>query len=146
MKYWVNTISQDHVMRGVVGRFTQAGHGKATGLKRLEKGDWLVFYSPKTSYQDGEPLQAFTAIGQVKDNELYQVEIAPDFVPWRRNVEFHNCHETPIKPFIDELSFIKDKTHWGYRFRFGLFEIPEQDFELIQNAMMGSDDIRRRNT
>ncbi len=58
-------------MRGVEGGFTQAGHGKASGLKRLIKDDWIVFYSPKTSYQDGESLQAFTAIGQVADEELY---------------------------------------------------------------------------
>lgn len=99
-------------------------------------GDWIVFYSPKTSYQDGESLQAFTAIGQVKDDELYQVEMAPGFVPWRRNVEFHDSKKTPIKPLIGELSFIKDKTHWGYMFRFGLFKIPETDFGLIKNAML----------
>lgn len=125
-------------MWGVKGGFTQAGHGKNVGLRRLSKGDWLVFYSPKTSYVDGEPLQAFTAIGQVADDELYQFEMAPDFVPWRRNVTFHDCTETPIKPLIDDLSFIQDKTHWGYKFRFGLFEIPEQDFRLIQDAMIKS--------
>ena len=51
--------------------------GKASGLKRLAAGDWLVFYSPKTSLRDGERLQAFTAIGRVVDDELYQVEMAP---------------------------------------------------------------------
>jgi len=111
MTQWINTISRDHVQKGVKGGFTQAGHGKQTGLKRLKKGDWIVFYSPKTSYQDGEPLQAFTAIGRIKDDELYQVEMAPGFVPWRRNVEFMECREVPIKPLIGGLSFIKDKTH-----------------------------------
>jgi hypothetical protein len=46
MKYWMNTISRDHVRVGVEGGFTQAGHGKAAGLKRLNARDWLVFYSP----------------------------------------------------------------------------------------------------
>lgn len=126
------------MQRGAAGGFTQANHGKPQMLKRLEKGDWIVFYSPKTRYVDGEPLQAFTAIGQVRDEELYQFEMASDFVPWRRNVEFHDCHETSIKPLIGKLSFIKDKTHWGYLFRFGLFEIPEADFELIRSAMIDS--------
>ena len=136
MKYWINTISRNHVQRGVEGGFTQAGHGKAAGLKRLSKGDWIVFYSPKTAYLDGEPLQAFTAIGQVRVEELYQVEMAPDFVPWRRRVDFEKCVETPIRPLIGDLSFIVDKTHWGYKFRFGLFEIPQADFELIRGAMI----------
>lgn len=123
-------------MLGVQGGFTQAGHGKATGLKKLKAGDWMIFYSPKTSYQDGEPLQAFTAIGQVKGEELYQVELESGRMPWRRDFDFKKCREVPIKPLLDDLSFIKDKTHWGYMFRFGLFPIPEQDFELIQNAMI----------
>ncbi len=135
MKCWVNTISRDHVRLGVEGGFTQAGHGKASGLGRLSAGDWLVFYSPKTSMEGGEPLQAFTAIGRIADDELYQVEMAPGFVPWRRNVEFLECVETPIKPLIDALSFVKDKQRWGYRFRFGLFEIPQRDFERIKHAM-----------
>jgi hypothetical protein len=134
MKCWVSTISRDHVRQG---GFTQAGHGKASGLKRLAAGDWLVFYSPKTSLRDGERLQAFTAIGRVVDDELYQVEMAPGFVPWRRNVEFLECAETLIGPLIDELTFIADKRHWGYVFRFGLFEIPQTDFERIKCAMAG---------
>ncbi len=120
------------------GGFTQANHGKPHMLKRLKQGDWIVFYSPKTKYEDGEPLQAFTAIGQVKDDELYQVEMSEGFVPWRRNVDFKECQETPIRPLIDELSFIQDKQRWGYKFRFGMFEIPEEDFELIKSAMIGA--------
>lgn len=135
MKCWVNTISHDHVRAGVADGFTQAGHGKASRLKRLHAGDWLVFYSPKTSLRDGEPLQAFTALGRVADDELYQVEMAPGFMPWRRNIEFEACVEAPIRPLIDELSFIKDKQRWGYVFRLGLFEIPCRDFDLIKAAM-----------
>ena len=123
-------------MRGVAGGYTQANHGKPYILKRLKMGDWILFYSPKTSYENGEQLQAFTAIGQVKDEELYQVEMSPGFVPFRRNVDFKTCREAHIRPLIDELSFITDKTHWGYKFRFGLFEIPEVDFEIISRAMM----------
>lgn len=136
MNYWINTISRDHVMLGVAGGFIQAGHGKDTGLKRLKKGDWMVFYSPKTSYVDGEPLQAFTAICQVADDELYQGERPDGFRPWRRKVVFTECVETPIKPLIGDLSFIQDKTHWGYMFRVGLFQIPQADFELIRSAMI----------
>jgi predicted RNA-binding protein len=71
----------------------------------------------------------------VADDELYQVEMTPYFHPWRRNITFYDCSETPIKPLINDLSFIKDKTHWGYPFRLGLFQIPEKDFEFIQNVM-----------
>lgn len=135
MKCWVNTISRDHVRVGVKGGFTQAGHGKASGLRRLSAGDGLVFYSSKTSLEGGERLQAFTAVGRVADETLYQVEVAPGFAPWRRNVEFVDCTETSIRPLIDALSFIKDKQRWGYIFRLGLFEIPRRDFQVITRAM-----------
>ena len=131
----MNTIARDHVRLGVEGGFTQAGHGKATGLKRLKLDDRLVFYSPKTSLQGGEPLQAFTAIGRIADDRPYQVEMAPGFSPWRRNVAFLRCTEAPIRPLIEQLTFIKDKQRWGYVFRFGLFKVPPEDFALIEQAM-----------
>lgn len=135
MKFWINTVSRNYVRRGVEGGFTQANHGKPQGLKRLKAGDWIAFYSPKKEFEGKEPLQAFTAIGQVTDDELYQVEMMPGFTPWRRNVDFKKCQEASIHPLINDLSFIKDKSKWGYMFRFGLFEIPEQDFKLIAQAM-----------
>lgn len=123
-------------MRGIAGGFTQANHGKKTVLQRLSAGDKVVFYSPRTSYQGGESLQAFTALATVADGTLYQVDLSPDFAPWRRKLVFDaGVQETPVRPLIHTLSFIPDKTHWGYRFRFGLFEIPEADYEVIAQAM-----------
>jgi DNA-binding MarR family transcriptional regulator/predicted RNA-binding protein len=144
--YWVSTISRDHVQLSVEGGFTQAGHGKSSGLKRLKADDWLVYYSPKTGLRDGEPVQAFTGIGRVVDEELYQVEQAPGFTPWRRNVEFVKSIEAPIRPLIDQLSFIKDKRHWGSMFRFGLFEIPQEDFAVISRDMKAKNPSSRRTT
>ncbi len=57
------------------------GHGKAAPLRRMSKGDWLIYYSPKTDMNDGEPLQQFTAIGQVVDDAV--VALAPGTKGWR---------------------------------------------------------------
>jgi hypothetical protein len=135
MTYWTNTVSRDHVARGVAGGFTQANHGKPNMLRKMARGDWIVFYSPRTTYPDGPPLQAFTAIGQVSDDAPYQAEMTPDFHPWRRAVDFQACAETPIRPLLDDLDFVEDKKRWGYRFRFGVFEIDQHDFEVIRSAM-----------
>jgi hypothetical protein len=37
---------------------------------------------------------------------------------------------------IEELTFIKDKTHWGAPFRFGTVETPKRDFRLIASKML----------
>ena len=135
MRYWVNTISREHVQRGLAGGFTQADHGKNTRLKRLAQGDRIVFYSPRTEFRGGEALQAFTAIGEIVDDEPYQVVVSEDFHPWRRRVHFSPAAEAPIQPLIDTLSFITNKKQWGFPFRRGLFEIEEADFHAIARAM-----------
>jgi EVE domain len=137
MTFWINTVSRGHVQRGVAGGFTQANHGKPHMLRKMARDDWIVFYSPKTDYPDGDPLQAFTAIGRVVDDEVYQEDIDPEFQPWRRRVEFLSCPETPIRPLIDDLEFITNKAQWGYPFRSGVLKIDEHDFGVIRAAMTG---------
>jgi len=139
MTNWINTVSRDHVERGVEGRFTQANHGKPHVLRKMERDDWIIFYSPRAVYPDGAPLQAFTAIGRVADDEPYQMEVSAGFQPWRRNVDFLKCAETPIRPLIDRLDFVEDKARWGYKFRFGVFRIGDHHLEVIRSAMVLSD-------
>ena len=136
MKYWMVVVSKDHIARGVVGGFMQANHGKEEPLKRMTVNDGVIFYSPKQTFGGDEPLQAFTAVGQVADEQIYQHKMADDFIPFRRNITYHKSNETPIAPLINDLDFIKNKTSWGYHFRFGFFEIPESDFKLIRSKMV----------
>jgi len=135
-RYWIVVISKDHIANGVKGGFMQANHGKSSSLKKLRTGDWVIVYSPKQTYSGDKALQAFTAIGQVKDEELYQYKMSEDFIPYRRNVTYHECKEIPIAPLINQLNFIDNKKSWGYRFRFGFFELDEIDFELISSHML----------
>ena len=117
------------------GGFVQLGHGKKAPLQRLRPGDGLITYSPRISYPDGEVLQSFTAIGVVTSGHIYQVEMTPEFRPYRVDVKFLKCHEAPIRSLLDKLSFIRSKTHWGATFRFGQLKIPARDFNLIAKAM-----------
>lgn len=134
-KFWVGVVSRSHVQIGVRGGFIQLNHGKKSAVQQLKAGDRLVMYSSRTAYPDGEALQAFTAIGTVCTGVVYQVEMSPDFVPYRVDVAFENCREAPIKPLIEGLSFIKNKQHLGAAFRFGYLRISEPDFRLIESAM-----------
>jgi hypothetical protein len=123
MHYWINTVSRDHVQTGVEGGFTQADHGKQSRLKRLGKGDRIVFYSPRTE-------RKFTAIGEVTDDSPYEAATG-----WRRRMRFFAAEDAPIQPLIEQLEFITNKKIWGFPFRRGLFEIGEADFTAIARAM-----------
>lgn len=135
-RYWIGVVSRDHALKGRDEGFAQFCHGKRGPATRPRKGDWLIYYSPKQSIGGNEPCQAFTAIGEVSDEAPYQVEQAADFCPFRRSIAYRAAREVPIRPLIEQLSFIRDKSRWGMAFRFGFLEIPAADFELIAEKML----------
>ena len=135
-RYWIAVVSKDHTIRGIEGGFMQVCHGKPAPLKKMKKSDWIIVYSPKASMDSKISCQSFTAIGQTSDETVYQYQMTKDFTPFRRNVKFYDCGETSILPLIEKLDFITNKSKWGYPFRFGFFEIKENDFNLIASKML----------
>src|SRR6266498_708456 len=102
MKCWVIVASKDHLLRGVACGFIQANHGKAAPLKRMQQGDWVVFYSPKLEYDRSEKLQCFTAICRIADDEIYQHDMGGGFVPFRRHVTFVPAQDVSILPLLND--------------------------------------------
>ena len=135
-KYFIAAVSKEHAMHGVNGGFIQVCHGKQAHLKQMKQGDFIIVYSSKITMEGNEKCQKFTAIGKIKDHEVYQVTMSENFKPFRRNVDFFECCETSIIPLINDLEFVQNKKSWGYPFRFGFFEVQEQDFNLIISKMM----------
>jgi predicted RNA-binding protein len=136
-KYWIAVVSKDHTMRGIAGSFMQVCHGKQAPLKRMQQGDRVLFYSAKQTIDGSDKLQAFTAIGEITDTEVYAFKMSETFIPFRRNVKFSPCKEVSIQPLINELNFIPDKKSWGYPFRYGFLEISQHDFKIISDQMLG---------
>lgn len=145
MRYWIGVASQEHVARGVDGGFCQLCHGKAQPLKRMQQGDWIIYYSPKILFGGDESCQQFTAIGRVVGAEVYAFEMAPGFVPFRRDIDFVSARPVAIQPLIHKLDFIKNKSRWGYAFRFGHIEISAADFALIAQQMLAPEHFSARN-
>lgn len=138
-KYWIIVASKDHVKNGIAEGIAQACHGKVSPLKRMRKGDFIIYYSGKETMGQPQPCQQFTAIGKVSDEQIYQVQISQDFCPSRRSIDFLPGKDISILPLIAELDFIPNKKSWGYPFRFGFFEIKQHDFELISSKMLTLD-------
>ena len=134
-RHWVGSISLDHVLLGVAGGFTQADHGRDTRLRRLTRGDGIVFYSPRAQLAAGKPLQQLTALGVVADDEPYRVQAAPGVHPWRRRVDFEQVRAVPIRPLLPMLGFVTDEQRWGLPFRRGLFEVTAGDFGVLAGAL-----------
>jgi hypothetical protein len=136
MKYWITVATTEHVNRGLAKSYLQIGHGKRAPLARLKANDWVIFYSPKVSLSDKTPVEAFTAIGQVTDDEITQAKVTPEFEPYRRKFDYHTSARTDIKPLVKELKFLPDKQNWQYILRHGLIGISKDDFNLIHQAIL----------
>ena len=132
VKYWLGVVSKEHVLRGVEGGFCQVCHGKSVPLKRMKKGDYLLYYSSKLKMDSPEKCQAFTAVGKMIDDGVYQVEMFPDFFPYRRNVSFYE----PTKDCPIEVARLSEewKTYVS-QLRYGHFEISKTFFDFIFQEM-----------
>lgn len=133
MTGWLGVVSREHVERGVSLGIAQLNHGKRPPIARLRPGDTLIYYSPRTSYPDGEPLKAFTAIGTVSDDEVWQAHEG-DFAPWRRRVDYAAARETPIAELAAALDLTR-APNWGYSLRRGVLQLTDHDVRMIREAM-----------
>jgi hypothetical protein len=109
----------------------------------MRAGDRLIYYSPRTEMTTGDPVQSFTAIGEMLAGEPYPFDMGGGFVPYRKNVKFYAGRDAPIRPLLDRLGFTKGKPSWGYAFRRGFFEITAADHDVIAGAMAADQALKR---
>jgi hypothetical protein len=135
MTSWLGVVSADHVARGTELGIAQIGHGKRAALARMRPGDVLVYYSPRET-RDGRALRAFTAVGRIVDDEVWQAEDG-DFRPWRRRVEYEpEAVTVPLSEVQGGLELCRDP-HWGYQLRRGIVQLTEHDRGVLVAAMTG---------
>ena len=139
VRHWIGVASAEHVARGRRAGFMQVCHGKGAPLRRIGPGDGIAYYSPVEIF--GAPpapanrCQCFTAIGIVRDDRVYQVDMGAGFIPFRRDVDWFAAEPASILPLLDALDFARGRKNWGYAFRFGLIEISAHDMAVIAAAM-----------
>lgn len=133
MKAWLGVVSRAHVQRGVTGGFAQVCHGKGPPLRRLQPGDWLVYYSPSVE-MGGAPLRAFTAIGRVEDDRVFAFDMGGGFVPFRRRVRYLDATSAPLGPLAATLELCA-QPNWGMALRRGLLPLSLGDLAVVARAM-----------
>lgn len=136
-KNWIAVASAEHARMGrdAASGYMQVGHGKLAPLKRISAGDCVAYYAPTVVFGAKDHLQSFISIGLVRAGEPYAFDIGNGFVPFRRDVAYVPAREAPILPLLDRFDFVEDRQRWGYKFRFGLFEVNDHDMRLIAQAM-----------
>lgn len=132
-KAWLGVVSRSHVMRGVAGGFAQVCHGKVEPLRKMRHGDMFVYYSPSVEMH-GTPLKAFTAIGKIEDDDIFQYDMGGGFLPFRRRVHYAEAVETPLEQLRGELDLCS-APNWGIVLRRGLVPLTSKDLYIIAKAM-----------
>ncbi|MGN6207931.1 EVE domain-containing protein [Asticcacaulis sp.] len=138
-RFWLAVACGEHVRRGRAEGFMQVNHGNLGPLKRMKAGDGIVYYSPSEKMGVKDGFQSFTAIGRIREGEPYQGYMSEGFQPFRRDVEWSESREQPIRPLLGTLDLTKER-NWGYALRFGLLELSAGDFAVIGAAMTGEKD------
>ena len=133
---WIAVACADHVALGVAGGFMQVCHGKAAPLRRMRPGQHVAYYSPTEAFRGHQPLQAFTAIGVIRDSEPYYFDMGGGFRPWRRDVDWLVGQSADIRPLLEQLEFAAGRgSGWGFPLRFGVLAVSDADMAVIAFAM-----------
>lgn len=130
-RYWLGVVSAQHVRRGVAGGFMQVCHGKAMPLRRMRRGDGVVYYSPTEIRGRKDGFQCFTAIGRVRAEEVYAFDMGEGFVPFRRDIDWQVMRDVPLSDVKDQLDLTRDP-NWGYALRLGCLPLSAHDFAVIE--------------
>jgi len=133
MNAWLGVVSQAHVRRGVGGGFAQVCHGKGPPLRRMKRGDWLIYYSPSVEL-GGASLRAFTALGQLEDDQVFSFDMGGGFVPFRRRVRYLHTREVRLDDVKQKLELCA-APHWSMALRRGLLPLSQRDLLTLADAM-----------
>lgn len=133
MSNWLGVVSATHVRRGVQLGIAQINHGKRSGLARMHAGDTLIYYSPVEVMGDTAPLRAFTALGTITDDQIWQADEG-EFKPYRRRVNFEDTRVVTLDELRAQLN-LTQQPNWGYQLRRGLVTLDDHDTALIRDSM-----------
>ncbi|WP_375703463.1 EVE domain-containing protein [Bartonella sp. AD13SXNS] len=134
MKHWIAVISRAYARLSAEFGFLQVCHGKAGSLRKTSKEDEVFIYYPRCEMGTGQILQTIEFQCIFKDNHIYQVEQAPQFTPFRKDVIFNKQAQPVVLKEIQELEFLTNP-HWGLLARQVFFEITVCDAARISKAM-----------
>jgi predicted RNA-binding protein len=143
---WVIVTSEDNFEKTVASGLIGVTSARRAALQRAQKGDCLVFYLVRKSAINKDPRQylgELAGIGKVtgKPFESHEPiwsgkgdEVFPHRLPVKVKKGKRRVRVIDIK---DQLSFLQDKIRWGGFFLASFREIPDEDYEVIEQRLIG---------
>ena len=132
---WVAVISADHAASAAREGFFACSHGDGRAAARPAKADRFVYYAPRERTGEGEPVQAFVALGRILDHAPAS-RMMGSFEAQVRRAAYEPVRRAPVRPLLPALGFLRDRgSHWGMAFRRGLFAVGKEDFAVIERAL-----------
>ena len=142
-RYWIICMSEDNFEISKQHNLIGMRESMKRDLDKMQVGDIVVFYVPKKtidSYSNypTTKVQAFKGIAEItsetfsNDEPIWKPQ-GNEIFPQRKKVKFLETDlNVPIRPLIEQLSFVTNTAWWALPLRRGYVEIKESDLELIK--------------
>ena len=137
MNYWIICITKDNLdicFRQKVIGFVES---KRKRLKSFQSGDLITFYVSRISLASNTKIGKFVGLAKIEGKSYQSTEPIwkHGLFPQRIAIELLGQKSCSVKSLIEDLTFIKNKAHWGAAFLAGIIRVSPGDFEIIQKSM-----------
>ena len=143
---WVIVTSQDNFEKTVASGLIGVTSVRRAALQRAQEGNRLVFYLVRKLAIKKDPRQhlgELAGIGKVAGKSFESREPI-----WSGEGDEVFPHRLPVKVkkgkrrvrvinIKDQLSFLRDKARWGGFFLASFRELPDEDYEVIEQMLIG---------
>jgi predicted RNA-binding protein len=133
-RYWIGVVGLGHVQHAEKTGICAFSHGKKSAVQKLSDGDRFIYYSPKTGFPTGDPVQKFTALGTVIDATPFETTW-DGYDLWAAKAAYAAITPADVRPLLEPLEFVRNPVRWGMAFRRSMFEITEADFTRIETVL-----------
>ena len=141
--YWIFCITEDNYLLGTKLNIIGISIHSERILKKANTGDYLTFYISREHRPNrySKKIQEFRGWAEItselfyEDDSIWKSEGSEKY-PARMEIKFHDkTKKAKIRPLINELTFINNKTFWGFSFIRSVITIPETDWLFIMGSM-----------
>jgi EVE domain len=131
----VAVISADHAAQAALDGFFACSHGDGRAAARPSRADRFAYYAPRERIDEGDPVQAFVALGEILD-DAPSPQMVDRFEAQVRRTAYAPVGHAPIRPLLDRLALTRGRgSHWGMAFRRGLVTVGAEDLAVIEAAL-----------